>query len=148
MGAGIQVRSGLMLCRLSARRKLSRVLEFLSTSLSILCAFVGLRIPESNSYYMKKSLALLGPIHRTILKRRSTTMFWSTLKLSVLNNYALVLKECSMDTQKVTIAMGILLQRTIDARKVHPNDAKIFQRNLETLQRLRFEFTITVASAA
>lgn len=125
---------------------LSSPLSF--SSLSILCAFVGLRISDSSSYYLRKSLALLGPIHRTILKRRSTTVFWSTLKLSVLNNYALVLKECEMDTQRVTLAMEILLQKTIDAKKVHPNDAKVFQRNLETLQRLRFEYTVTVASAA
>lgn len=117
-------------------------------SLSILCAFVGLRIPDSRSYYLRKSLALLGPIHRTILKRRSTSLFWSTLKLSVLNNYALVMKECSMDTQRVVLAMEILLQRTIDAKKVEPDDASMFQRNLESLQRHRFQCTITVASAA
>ena len=102
-------------------------------SLSILCAFIGLRVQESGHYYLKKALSLLGPIQRAVLKRQSSSLFWVTLKLSVLNNYALVLRECSLETDLVTTAMEVLLQKTYMAQQLDPIDIIKFQRSLEAL---------------
>lgn len=53
-----------------------------------------------------------------------------------------------MDTRRVTVAMEILLNKTIMAETVDPSDADKFQRNLQSLQRRRFESVAQVAAAA
>mmetsp|Transcript_119277 Transcript_119277/g.344991 ORF Transcript_119277/g.344991 Transcript_119277/m.344991 type:complete len:256 (-) Transcript_119277:40-807(-) len=122
-------------------------------NLSIICGILGLQLPQSKTYLLRRSLALLGPIHRTILKRRSHSTFWSTLKIAVLNNYAFVLKECSMETRKVILAMEVLLQKAVMADKVEPQDADSFQYNLQRFKGVQarrpiFEYTISAAGAA
>lgn len=57
------------------------------------------------SPYIQKALALLDPIHRNILKRKSTSRIWNLLQLSVLNNYIFILHLCFKDNRRAILAL-------------------------------------------
>lgn len=108
----------------------------LGYNLSILCAFVGLRIPDRGHYYLRKAVQLLRPIHRTALRKRSVSLFWTILKLSVLNNYAIVLRECSMDNTGITATFGAILRASLKAQQLlDPLDFFKFERSLRSLDQ-------------
>ena len=108
----------------------------LGYNLSILCAFIGLRIPEGGQCYLRKAVALLRPIHRTALRKRSASLFWTILKLSVLNNYAMVLRECSMDNTGITATLGAILRASLKAQQLlDPLDFVKFERSLRSLDQ-------------
>jgi hypothetical protein len=91
---------------------------------------------------MTKALRTLAPIKRQIMLQKSNSPFWSNLKLSILNNYICMLKECgTTDVKPTVLAMRELLART--RTHLDPTDVKKFYLSIQFLD----VFTCVAAAA-
>lgn len=94
---------------------------------------MGLQKGSHGVAYMKKALRTLAPIKRQIMLQRSNSLFWTNLKLSILNNYICMMRECgsSMDVKETVAAMQALLMQS--RSHLDPTDVRKFYLSIQLL---------------
>lgn len=105
-------------------------------NLSIVYALVGfLRGANSKTggrALFKKAMHILLPIKKQVLMQQSTSPFWTNVKLSILNNYICMLRECgTMDIASSVQSMEELLARS--RSHLDPVDVKNFYLSMQFL---------------
>lgn len=113
-------------------------------SLSIVYALMGFQRSGSThgTTLMKKALRTLLPIKRQIMLQKSNSPFWTNLKLSILNNYICILRECgTMDVKPSVMAMQELLAKS--RTHLDPMDVKKFYLSIQFMD----VFTCIAAAA-
>lgn len=117
---------------------------FFIISLSIAYALMAFQRGNSSQgiALMKKALRTLSPIKRQIMLQKSNSPFWTNLKLSILNNYIWILRECgTLDVKPTVMAMVELLARS--RSHLDPIDVKKFYLSIQFM-----DVTTCMAAAA
>lgn len=120
---------------------------FAPSSLSIIYALMGFQRQSScgqGRTLLSKALRTLQPIKRQILFQSSTSPFWTNLKLSILNNYVCIARECGKSVGSVLVDMRAMEKLLVQSRAhVDPVDLRKFYLSLQFMN-----VCTTVASAA
>lgn len=112
----------------------------LGYNLSVIYAIMGSLRASGGNMLFKKALRMLMPIKRQVMLQRSSSAFWTNLKLCVLNNYICIQRECgAIDVTLSVQAMEKLL--VLSRPHLDPIDVKKFYLSVQFL-------TICPANAA